>query len=165
MASKAPIEIFMPPNVLKAKVGSGGGTDTKAIERAEKAMKVLSTNFGDWLSDDVANLGKARDGFIAQPTLVTRDTLFRAAHDLKGQATTFDFPIIARIASSLTKLLDEMRTAELVPVPLVDAHVTAIRVAFRDKVKSANDIVAITLAKELEARVAEIIPKAKKLAA
>lgn len=155
----------MPPNILKAKVGSSSGGDMKAVERAEKAMKSLSSNFGDWLGDDVAKLGAARDGFITKPTLVTRDTLFRAAHDLKGQATTFDFPIIARIASSLTKLLDEMRTAELVPSSLVDAHVTAIRVAYRDKVKSANDIVAITLAKELEARVAEVVPKVKKLAA
>ena len=156
----------MPPNVLKAKVGSSSsGGDTKAVERAEKAMKSLSSNFGEWLGDDVARLVTARAGFITQPTLVTRDTLFRAAHDLKGQATTFDFPIIARIASSLTKLLEEMRTAELVPASLVEAHVTAIHVAFRDKVRSASDLVTITLAKELEARVADVVPKAKKLAA
>jgi len=164
MASKAPIEIFMPPNVLKAKVGSSSAGDLKAVERAEMAMKALSSNFGEWLGDDVASLGTARDSFIAQPTLLTRDMLFRAAHDLKGQATTFDFPIIARIASSLTKLLDEMRTPDSVPAALVDAHVVAIRVAYRDKVKAADNLVALTLAKELEARVTEAIPK-KKLAA
>lgn len=155
----------MPPNVLKAKVGSGGGIDPKAVARAEKAMKSLSGNFGEWLSDDVSRLGSAHDKFISSQTIVTRDTLFRAAHDLKGQAATFDFPIIARIASSLTNLLDEMRTPESVPSPLVDAHVAAIRVAFRDNVKSANDVIATALAKELETRVTETVSISKKLAA
>ena len=35
MARKQPIELFMPPNMLKAKVGGGlGGPDMAAIQRA-----------------------------------------------------------------------------------------------------------------------------------
>ena len=41
MAREQPIELFMPPNMLKAKVGGGGfsGLDMAAIKRAEAAME------------------------------------------------------------------------------------------------------------------------------
>ena len=38
MAKEQPIEIFMPPNVLKAKVGGTGVLDLGAIKRAEAAI-------------------------------------------------------------------------------------------------------------------------------
>ena len=42
MANKQPIELFMPPNMLKAKVGGGlGGVDMAAMKRAEQAMDEL----------------------------------------------------------------------------------------------------------------------------
>ncbi len=165
MARRQPIEIFMPPNVLKAKVGSmGGSLDVGAMARAEQAMKALKTEFSDWLGGDVARLSEARDRYALLPNIVTRDDLFRAAHDLKGQAATFDFPIIARIAASLTNLFEELRSVQATPLGLVDAHVAAIRVAFRDNVKSADDRVATLLAGELEARVADALASAKKAA-
>jgi len=165
MARNQPIEIFMPPNVLKAKAGSPGGFDADVIQRAEAAMRALKGNFADWLADDVAKLAASHMVFLGKQTVATRDRVFRVAHDLKGQAATFGFPIIARIASSLTKLLDDIRSPEAVPASLVEAHVAAIRVAFRDKVKAVDDVVATTLAGELEARVAATILKFRKLAA
>ena len=37
---REPIELFMPPNMLKAKAGSGpGGLDMAAVKRAEQAME------------------------------------------------------------------------------------------------------------------------------
>jgi chemotaxis protein histidine kinase CheA len=164
MARQLPIEIFMPPNILKAKVGSAvGGIDMAAIKRAEAAMEVLKVEFHDWLADDVARLAACRDGFAATPSAAMRDDLFRAAHDLKGQAETFEYPMIARIASSLTKLIDG--TPGEIPLGLVDAHVAAIRVVFRDKIKTPTDQVASVLAEELEARVTETLPKDEKAAA
>jgi len=42
MARKQPIELFMPPNMLKAKVGGGsGGLDLAAISRAEAATRAI----------------------------------------------------------------------------------------------------------------------------
>ena len=51
---REPIELFMPPNMLKAKAGSGpGGLDMAAVKRAEQAMETLKSEFADWLADDV----------------------------------------------------------------------------------------------------------------
>lgn len=162
MAKQLPIEIFMPPNILKAKVGnSTAGIDTAAVMRAEAAMDTLKSKFGDWVSADVLRLGECRDRFAARPDKATRDELFRIAHDLKGQATTFEYPMISRLSSSLTRLFEGMQPPETVPLGLVDAHVAAIQIVFRDKIRIATDRMSIVVAEELEARVTEALEVAR----
>ena len=61
MKRQQPIELFMPPNMLKAKVGGGlGGVDMAAMKRAEAAMETLKSEFADWIADDVKTLMAAR---------------------------------------------------------------------------------------------------------
>ena len=64
MKRDQPIELFMPPNMLKAKAGGGpGGLDMAAVKRAEQAMETLKSQFGDWLADDLRVLGTARAAY------------------------------------------------------------------------------------------------------
>lgn len=159
MAKQQPIEIFMPPNILKAKMGGGiGGLDMAAIKRAEAAMASLKDEFGDWINSDVSKLADMRDGFAANPGPDTVGDLYRASHDLRGQALTFEFPLVARIATILCKLIDGV--GDKAPLNLIDAHVNAIRVIVKQKIKEATDPIAVTLMKELDDRVADILGKA-----
>jgi chemotaxis protein histidine kinase CheA len=160
MAKEHPIEIFMPPNMLKAKVGGRiAGVDMAAIKRAEQALANLKTEFEDWISTDVARLGTTRDAFAKSANDDTRGELYRAAHDLRGQALTFEYPLIARMAKSLCNLLDGADGHP--PIALVDAHVDAIRVIVRQNIKAAGDKTAVMLSEELEARVREFLEKPK----
>lgn len=158
MSRQHPIELFMPPNMLKAKVGgSFVGLDMAAINRAEAAMEELKSEFANWAQDDVRRLVAARDAFAARPGGATRAGLLRAAHDMKGQAATFNYPLIAQVAGSLSRLIHDLpETAEL-SLSLVDGHVNAIHVIYRDKVMDMSNKVALALSKELEARVAETL--------
>jgi chemotaxis protein histidine kinase CheA len=153
MANKQPIEIFMPPNILKAKVGGSGGLDALAIKRAEEAIDELKVEFAGWVIEDVNRLIETRDAYESQMNNERLGNLYRAAHDLKGQATTFDFPLVARVASSLCKLTDDTNSGIGLPFPLIDAHVDAIRVIVRDGIKDRNNQVATILAVELERQV------------
>jgi HPt (histidine-containing phosphotransfer) domain-containing protein len=160
MAKQLPIEIFMPPNMLKAKVGgSGAGIDMAAIARAEQAMEGLKTEFADWIADGVRELTDARDAFVAAASETTQAKLHRVAHDLKGQALTFGYPLAARVAASLSRLLEGGNPAA--QTQLIGAHVEAIRVIVRDNVKQNAPQVAAVLAAELEARVTEVLPEKK----
>ncbi len=157
MTKEHPIELFMPPNMLKAKVGGSiPGMDMSAVKRAEAAMETLKTEFHDWVSADVEKLIAARDAFAASPNADTREKLYRIGHDITGQAQTFEFPLLARVAKSLCQMMAEVPDAAKLPRPLVDAHVHAIRIIFRDQIKTDTNPMAIELAKELEARVAEL---------
>lgn len=154
---REPIELFMPPNVLKAKVGNFSGVDMAAIKRAETAMDQLKGNFAEWAQDDIRRLAEARGRYAKNPDPASRAALLRAAHDMKGQAATFDFPLIARVAGSLAALLHDLPEGKDLSLALVDAHVNAIQVIHRQKINDMSNPVAVTLAKELEARVAEIL--------
>jgi chemotaxis protein histidine kinase CheA len=157
MGKQHPIELFMPPNMLKAKAGNGGGFDLLAIKRAEMAVDTLKSEFNDWVAEDVARLCAARDKFASNPCVETAADLFRASHDIRGQAGTFDFPLVARVAGSLSKLIEEIGTPEALPVSLIDAHVAAVRAIFRDQIKDSTDAVALAVVEELESRSAQAL--------
>ncbi|MGZ5925484.1 MAG: Hpt domain-containing protein [Rhizomicrobium sp.] len=158
MARQQPIELFMPPNMLKAKVGGTFvGIDMAAVNRAEAAMDALKNEFAGWAQDDVRRLVAARDAFAANPDIAARAGLLRAAHDMKGQAATFNYPLIARVAGSLSHLIHDLPEHAELSLGLVDAHVNAIHVIYRDKVMDMSNKVALALSEELEARVAETL--------
>ena len=157
--AKQPIEIFMPPNVLKAKVGGSGGLDNGAIKQAEDAVEGLRDEFAVWILNDVKQLLEARDVYEKQVDTSTLSNLYRTAHDLKGQASTFDFPLVARVAASLCKLTDDCSHTGDLPLTLIDAHVDAIKVIVRDGIKDPTNQMATILASELERQVDVFLEK------
>jgi chemotaxis protein histidine kinase CheA len=160
MARQQPIELFMPPNMLKAKAGGGfGGVDMAAIKRAESAMETLKTEFGGMAADGIQALGAARDAYAAKADPAGRAGLVRAAHDLKGQAATFGFPLMARVAGSLTKMLTEAPEGTVLPMKLVDAHVSAMQVIHRQNITGSEDKVALALIAELDSQVGQLLAK------
>jgi len=161
MARKQPIELFMPPNMLKAKVGSGSsGPDMAAIKRAEAAMEELKSEFSDWIAQDVLRLTAARARYAATPDAEARANLLRGAHDIKGQAPTYNYPLIARVAASLSRMIGELPPTFALPLNLIDAHVTAIQVIHKNAMRDANDKTAQALCVELDARVNEVLAAA-----
>ena len=62
----------------------------------------------------------------------THDELFRAAHDIRGEAATFGFPILAGPADSLCRLLEHTPEHDRIPLALVDQHVDAVRAIVRE---------------------------------
>ncbi|HVZ92021.1 MAG TPA: hypothetical protein VG843_10235 [Rhizomicrobium sp.] len=153
-----PTELFMPPNILKAKVGGAGrGLDMAAIGRAEAAVQNLKADFSNFMSADADRLRACRDRYAAENSAAARNALFRASHDIKGQASTFEFPLAARVASSLCRLMEFVKAHETVPLALVDAHVTAIHIIFRDMIRDDSNRMASELAAELESQVEELV--------
>jgi chemotaxis protein histidine kinase CheA len=163
MANDRKAEIFMPPNTLKAKVGSRSGVaaiNPDILKRAEKAMDVLRQDFSDMLAADLEALTRTYADFASAQTPPNAGALFRAALDLKGQAATFEYPLIARVAASLARLMDGLQTWESAPLPLVTAHIDAIRVIYRERIKDASNLMALTLTEELEGRVVKALEQA-----
>jgi HPt (histidine-containing phosphotransfer) domain-containing protein len=156
--NKRPIEIFMPPNVLKAKMGSGK-LDLSAVKRAEQAIDSLKSEFTGWVIHDVSRLVEAGQAYAKDRNEEALADLYRTAHDLKGQAATFDFPLISRVAASLCMLTDDTVYGLPLPLKLIEAHIDAIRVIVRDNLKDPSDQTAAELATELETQVAGFLEK------
>lgn len=132
-----------------------GGIDPAAIAKAEAALKSLSGQFGEWLQDELDKLAASRAAVAAQGwTTQTAESLYFRAHDLKGLGATYEYPIVTRLAASLCRLLDDADDRLSAPMPLVDAHIDAIKAAVRDGIRDADHPVGRALVTELEARVA-----------
>ena len=152
-----PAEFIQPPNTLRLKVGGAGfgGIDLAAVARAEAALKDLSSQFGDWLNDEVSKMEAARaDIRTIGATPQTLSHLYMRAHDLKGLGATYEYPIVTRISASLCKLIDDNVRMQA-PLFLVDAHIDAIKAMVRDKIQNDDHPVGRMLVTELEAKTAE----------
>jgi hypothetical protein len=152
-----PAQVIRPPNTLRMKVGGGfGGIDANAIAKAEQALQAMSSQFGQWLQDEIVKLDKAQLdiralGYNAE----TAEALYFRAHDLKGLGTTYQYPLVTRLAGSLCKLLDDPAKRTAAPVVLLDAHIDAIKAVVRDEIQTDDHPVGKILAETLEARVAD----------
>jgi hypothetical protein len=66
------------------------------------------------------------------------------------------------VAASLARLISASPQNEVVPQGLVDAHVDAIHVIYRQGIQTSEDKIALTLCAELDKRVEETLSPTKK---
>jgi hypothetical protein len=148
-------EVIVPPNRLKKAVKRPGDDDQRdPLTDAEEALELLSVQFQTWMDDECAQLDRARRLVNAQGfTGETRQTLFRAAHDIKGHGATFGYPMAADVADSLCRLIEHCSDFARIPPGFVDQCVDAVRAIIREGKEPNAEATAMTLAKELRALV------------
>lgn len=150
-------QMIQAPSALRLKVGGGrlGAIDPAAIAKAEAALKSLSGNFTQWLNDEITKLEGARQTVRTEgATPENMESLYLRAHDLKGLGATYGFPLITRIAGLLCRLIDDKAKRLQAPMPLIDAHIDAIKAAARDEIKTEEHPVGQALVRELEGQIA-----------
>ena len=157
MSDHAKAQITPPANSMRLKLGGRfGAIDADAIAKAEAALKSLSGQFAQWLDDEINKLDAARAAVQANGyTPETSESLYLRAHDLKGLGSTYEFPLITRIAGSLCKLTDTPERRAQASLFLIDSHIDAIKACVRDDIRDDSHPVGRALAEELERRVAE----------
>lgn len=151
--------MIQPPNTLRIRVGARSTSlDPGLLAKAEAALQSLSSQFGDWMQDELDKLEAARAAVkTGGLNDETAEALFMRAHDLKGLGATYEFPIVTRMAGSLCKLLDASERRSTAPLYLVDAHIDAVKAAVRQNIRSEDHPVGRVLVTELETRVAEYL--------
>lgn len=139
--------VITQPNPLRKLLRRVDGKDgDDPVARAEKALAGLSGEFKNWMVVETDRLGKAyaailKGGF----TDANREELFRAAHDIKGDAATFGYPSAGAAAESLCRIIEHAPDLGEVPADLMAHHINAIQAIVRertkpDTVKTANEL-------------------------
>ncbi len=82
--------------------------DPRSPCRVEAALGVLQSQYPDWAASDLARL---RDCLTEVPTEApphpdTLLRLFAVAHDIKGQAATFGYPLAGELGARLCHLVE-----------------------------------------------------------
>ena len=143
-------EKITPENKLRGLVKADSAADDDPVARAEKALAELSGEFSSWMESECVRLDKARAAIAAAGfNKINKDALFHAAHDIKGEAATFGFPLVAAVADSLCRLIEHTPDVSRIPIKLVDQHVDAVRAIYREYSHSDAKELAATLTKRL----------------
>jgi HPt (histidine-containing phosphotransfer) domain-containing protein len=120
------------------------------VARAEKALAGLSGEFKNWMGIEADRLSAAhaailRNGF----TKLAREELFRAAHDIKGDAATFGYPSAGAAAESLCRIIEHAPDLDTVPSDLIAHHINAIQAIVRERTKLDTVSTASELSRKL----------------
>ena len=139
----ATVKVERPPNKIAGKVGKTGGKTLKqAVAEAEQAIERLSGEYGQYLAEDMAALEKYMAALKADPCEATFKDLFRLVHNMRGQAATFGFPLITEVGRSLCLYLLETEDKSDLHMALIEQHVNALRVIYREEIEGHGDAVS-----------------------
>ena len=125
-------EVIVPPNKLKKAVQKLKPGEKVALRPGgARGSRARGTRRG-FLGLDGQRMrpprcGAQRHQGLRHHSRATSDVLFRAAHDIKGEAATFGYPLVAPVADSLCRLIEHTPDLAQLPLRLVDQHVDAIR--------------------------------------
>jgi HPt (histidine-containing phosphotransfer) domain-containing protein len=144
-------DVIVPPNPLKKAVvrENPGEAAPDPVACAEQALFEISGNFSRWMESECKRLDAARRAVAEGFTDKTRDELFRAAHDIKGEAATFGFPLIEPVAASLCRLIEHSPDLARIPHMLIDQHVDGIIAIVHRNARGNSERKAQVLARRL----------------
>jgi HPt (histidine-containing phosphotransfer) domain-containing protein len=120
------------------------------VARAEKALAGLSGEFKNWMTIEADRLSAAHAAVLKTGfTDTTRAELFRAAHDIKGDAATFGYPSAGAAAESLCRIIEHSPDLDEVPHELIAHHINAIQAIVRERTRLDTAQMASELSRQL----------------
>jgi hypothetical protein len=155
VATYADHEVITPPHKLRKALSSTPLADSDdptddQVARAEQALAKLSCQFSVWMELECDRLDLARKEVNSMGfTKATREALFLAAHDIRGEADTFGYPLLSAPADSLCRLIEHTPDMARIPLTLIDQHVDAIRAIVRERTRPDAETAAAALTRKL----------------
>jgi chemotaxis protein histidine kinase CheA len=133
------------------------------VARAEKALEGLAREFKNWMAIEADRLSAAWDAIRSDGfNDATRGELFRAAHDIKGDAATFGFPSAGAAANSLCRIIEHAPELEKVPSDLIMHHINAVQAIVRQRTKLDTTAMANELSRQLRGVTDEFLTRANR---
>jgi chemotaxis protein histidine kinase CheA len=120
------------------------------VARAEQALAGLAGEFKVWMLIEADRLSAAHAAIIKNGfSDKAAEELFRAAHDIKGDAATFGYPSAAAAAESLCRIIEHAPNLDSVPADLIKHHINAIQAIVRDHTRLDSSKVSTELSRKL----------------
>lgn len=150
-------EIIERPNVLKAKAGPGTGMDMGVVSRAEKIIDQHKAGYEIRIAGELEDL----DALFTEMHLTKRYQLKRilnAAHEIRGEAGTFDYPLLSEVARSLCELLPKISKPSTLELEVIETHIKTMRTIVAHQIKGDGG----ELGKQVVAGLVKAVGKLKK---
>lgn len=129
----ADVEIIPPDMTLKYRVGGRAGTvgviRKDAIEKAERAIERLSTDYISYARGQIAEI-VARGNFLHdrdddQATILTEISMI--SREIKGQARSCGYDLLTEVTESLHVFLNHRKTIDARMLEFIRAHIDVLQ--------------------------------------
>jgi len=152
-------QIVNPPNPLRTKVSGSGPISQEMLKRAEGAVEALAAQFNALLESDFEKLSELADLASREPSrrMEIAKQIFDIAHDLRGQAGTFNYPLITRVGSSLCRFTEGLDRCDERELKVIRLHIEAMQAILASSQRGDGDAVGEQIAHGLELAVAKIL--------
>ena len=129
-------KLLTPPNLLAAKVTTDGPNAAAMLARAERAVAELRRDYEAWAEQELGRLERLFERVSESPNTGTDGLrqIYQVAHDMKGQGTTFGYPLVTAIAASLCRFTESPGLAGANKVAVIGAHIDALKSVIRNRV-------------------------------
>jgi chemotaxis protein histidine kinase CheA len=128
---------------------------------ADRKIAGASLGFTDWAGTDIAEALSALDRIASgEESEEVTNLIFRVAHDLKGQGTTFGYPLVTEISGLLCdfiRLATPSASADMVSV--IRAHLSALSLILKQNIKGEGDAATKQLVEKLALAADRVKPK------
>lgn len=130
--------IVSRPNWLRAKLGKAPGPALEEIvAAAEAALEELKDDYEVWIREDVLRLATVLAELRAAPQCdsAALERLQVLSHEIKGQGTTFGYPLLTAIAQMLCRFIEDDPAAAARQLDLVAAYVEFMNLVVAEKIR------------------------------
>lgn len=121
------------------------------IRRAEEAVGRLADQYRGWVRGDIEKLRECLNDASAggDARAAAYKVIRQIAHDMRGQGTTFGYPLVTRIAQSISQILKN-RSADDDDNAVLDAHIQAVEKIIEENVADPASAPAAEIIASLE---------------
>ena len=134
------VEIIIPDNKLKQKVGAGG-IDPRLIKNAEQVITENKTDFmpiaESYFAMLDASVQKIAYKDIADDAAF--EALFYPLVQLKAQGTMFKYPVISEISGMLINFLEVVESLDDDAVSIINAHKVTLRAILNNRIPASHE--------------------------
>lgn len=154
MAADKPTEtlIMEAPELLRSKVTGSGGPSMEMLKNADDEIKEVGSKYAEWTMKDIDRLSALLRQATETPATRSEQIIeiFGVSHDMRGQGTSFDYPLMTRIADSLCRFTEDLEQLDQKAMDLVRTHIEAMRAVIAHKVTGEDNELAQQIAAGLE---------------
>jgi hypothetical protein len=129
----------------------------ETLARAEEATTALRANYAQWARIDVDQTQTLLDAAKRDPggRRQQLDRLYAAMHNIKGQGSSFGYPLVTRVGQSLCRLIAPGRALDDAALRIAQAHLDALKLILAQQIAGKGGEIGERLAARLEGMTAD----------
>ncbi|MCK5374825.1 MAG: hypothetical protein KAJ40_06030 [Alphaproteobacteria bacterium] len=136
---KRKAKFFSPPNILKAKTGSGGLNDT-ILDRAQDLLENHTADFIPLAELYINQMEKGiKEAFDIKESTDSEKALSKILMpcvQLKANGTMFHYPLVTRIADRFVQFMEVVERLDNETLDIANAFLTALKIVITGKIRT-----------------------------